>query len=75
MSNSTDKCTRVIKSNIGTWDTRVLITGIRKESLNRDFDQLVGYKLGNFNSLATIIKSVVWDRKPYLDKVEQFKLG
>ena len=59
MLNSTNKCTRVIKINIGTWDTRVLITGIRKESLNRDFDQLVGYKLGNFNSLATIIKSVV----------------
>ena len=41
MLNSTNKCTRVIKSNIGIWDTHVLITGIRKESLNRDFDQFV----------------------------------
>ena len=40
MLNSTIKCTRVIKSNIGTWDTRALITDIRKESLNQDFHQL-----------------------------------
>ena len=51
MLNSTNKCTRVIKSSIGTWDindwylitnNRVLITGIRKESLNEHVDQLVG---------------------------------
>ena len=45
MLNSTNKCTRVIKSNIGTWDIRVLITDIRKESLNQEFDQLVGCSL------------------------------
>ena len=42
MLNSTNKCTRVIKSNIGTLDIRALITDIRKESLNQDVDQLMG---------------------------------
>ena len=42
MLNSINKFTRVIKSNIGTWNIPVLITGIRKESLNEDVDQLVG---------------------------------
>ena len=31
-----------MKNNIGTWDIGVLITDIRKESPNQDFDQLVG---------------------------------
>ena len=42
MLNSTNKCTRVIKNNIGTWDIRVLITDIIKESQNQDVHQLVG---------------------------------
>ena len=42
MLNITNKCARVIKSNIETWDIRLLITDIRKESLNQDVDQLVG---------------------------------
>ena len=41
MLNSTNKCIRVMKNNIGTWDIGVLITDIRQESPNQDLDQLV----------------------------------
>ena len=42
MLNSTNKFTRVIKNNIGTWVIRVLITDITKESQNQDVHQLLG---------------------------------